>query len=167
MYYFIWCSALGVVAVVLRNRCLVLCTVCEFVSDWLCVNSPCYPAWNAHAPYCHLWPSPLYNIFPLFLINGTIFERKKKSYWTQNVCFDFLYNFSEIFLILGINERDVVKKCILVFIYSNFYSCPTSMKLEFSKRIFEKSSNVKFRENTSIGSRVVPCGPIDGQIWRS
>jgi len=27
----IWCSALGVVAVVLRVRCVVLCTVCEFV----------------------------------------------------------------------------------------------------------------------------------------
>ena len=29
----IWCSALGVVAVVLRRWCVVLCTVCEFVSD--------------------------------------------------------------------------------------------------------------------------------------
>jgi len=30
----IWCLALGVVAVVLRSRCVVLCTVCEFVSYW-------------------------------------------------------------------------------------------------------------------------------------
>jgi len=50
--YFIWYSALGVVAVVLRSRCIVLCTVCKFVSDksdtnlrtvhktthWLCVS---------------------------------------------------------------------------------------------------------------------------------
>jgi len=28
-----WCSALGVVAVVLRSRCVVLCTVYEFVTD--------------------------------------------------------------------------------------------------------------------------------------
>jgi len=28
-----WCSALGVVAVALRSRCVFLCTVCEFVSD--------------------------------------------------------------------------------------------------------------------------------------
>ena len=28
----VWCSALDVVAVVLRSRCVVLCTVCEFVS---------------------------------------------------------------------------------------------------------------------------------------
>ena len=34
VYCCMWCSALGVVAVVLRSRCVVLCTVCEFVSDW-------------------------------------------------------------------------------------------------------------------------------------
>jgi len=46
-----------------------------------------------------LWPAPLFcNIFPHYLIKGTIFE--KKSYLTQNVWFDFLYNFSETFLIL-------------------------------------------------------------------
>jgi len=31
---------------------------------------------SAHAPYCHLCPAPLYNIFPHYLINGTIFEKK-------------------------------------------------------------------------------------------
>ena len=29
VYCCMWCSALGVVAVVLRSRCVVLCTVCE------------------------------------------------------------------------------------------------------------------------------------------
>ena len=37
------------------------------------------------------------------------------------------------------------------------------MKLEFSRQIFEKWSNVKFHENPSSGSRVVPIG----QTWRS
>jgi len=32
------------------------------------------------------------------------------------------------------------------------------MKIEFSRQIFEKYSNVKFRENPCCGSRVVPCG---------
>jgi hypothetical protein len=32
VYYCIWCSALGVVAEVLRSRCVLLCTVCKFVS---------------------------------------------------------------------------------------------------------------------------------------
>ena len=46
-----------------------------------------YPACNAHAPYFHLWPAPLYNIFPYYLINGTIFGKKKM------LLFDLLYNF--------------------------------------------------------------------------
>jgi hypothetical protein len=32
VYCWIWCSALGVVAEVLRSRCVVLCTVCKFIS---------------------------------------------------------------------------------------------------------------------------------------
>jgi len=45
----------------------------------MCVCSFSYPASNAHAPYCHLWPAQPYNIFPHYLINGMIFE---KSYGT-------------------------------------------------------------------------------------
>jgi len=32
------------------------------------------------------------------------------------------------------------------------------MALEFSPQIFEKSSNIKFHENPSSGTPVVPCG---------
>ena len=35
------------------------------------------------------------------------------------------------------------------------------MKLEFSRQISEKSPNIKFHENPSSGSRVVPCGQTD------
>jgi len=34
-----------------------------------------YPACNAHTPYCHLWPAPLYNIFPHYCIKGKILEK--------------------------------------------------------------------------------------------
>jgi hypothetical protein len=37
------------------------------------------------------------------------------------------------------------------------------MKLEFSKQIFEKVSNIKFHQNPYSGSRVVPCRRTDGQ----
>ena len=37
---------------------------------WECVCSLRYPVTNEHAPYCHLWPVRLYNIFPRYLING-------------------------------------------------------------------------------------------------
>jgi len=42
----------------------------------MCIYKLWYPARNAHAPYRHLWPVPLYNIFLHYLINGTIFEKK-------------------------------------------------------------------------------------------
>jgi hypothetical protein len=35
------------------------------------------------------------------------------------------------------------------------------MKLEFSEQIFEKYSNIKFHENPSRRSRVVPGGQTD------
>jgi hypothetical protein len=35
------------------------------------------------------------------------------------------------------------------------------MKLEFSRKIFEKCSNVKFNKNLFSGSRVVPRAPVD------
>jgi hypothetical protein len=42
-----------------------------------CVCSLRYPACDAHAPYCHLWSVWFYSIFSHYLINGTIFEKKK------------------------------------------------------------------------------------------
>ena len=47
-----------------------------------------------------------------------------------------------------------------VFMYSARYSCQILIKLEFSRRIFEKYSNVKFRENPSSGSHA--DGRTDG-----
>ena len=41
--------------------------------SWVFVCSFNYQAYNAHASSCHLWPVWLLNIFPLYLINGTIF----------------------------------------------------------------------------------------------
>jgi hypothetical protein len=35
------------------------------------------------------------------------------------------------------------------------------MKLEFSRQIFEKYSDIKFNDNPSSWSRVVPCGQTD------
>ena len=47
--------------------------------------------------------------------------------------------------------------------YSNRYSCQILMKLEFSRQIFRKYSNVKLHENASRGSRVVSCERTDGR----
>jgi hypothetical protein len=40
------------------------------------------------------------------------------------------------------------------------------MKLQNVEEIFEKYSNIKFRENPSSGRRVVPCGRTDRRTDR-
>jgi len=41
------------------------------------------------------------------------------------------------------------------------------MKIEFSGQIFQGYSNIKFHENSSSGSRVVPRGRTDRLTGRS
>ena len=52
----------------------------KYYTFWVCICSLRYPAYNLHAPYCHLWPVRLYSILPLYLINNTILGKKKS--WT-------------------------------------------------------------------------------------
>jgi len=42
------------------------------------------------------------------------------------------------------------------------YSCPILIELEHSRWIFEKHSNIKFHENPSTESRVIPHGQTEG-----
>jgi hypothetical protein len=55
----------------------------------------------------YLWPAPL-NIFPHYLTNGTIFE-KKKLLSTKCVFRVFLKRLCGKFFILGITERDMIE----------------------------------------------------------
>ena len=97
------------------------------------------PGRNAYAPYCDvicgLW---LHHIFRHYLINGTTFG--KKSYWI-----------------------DIVKNVETFSCNVSLYYCRILVKFEISRQIFEKSANIKFRQNPSNGSRVVPCGQTDRQ----
>ena len=52
----------------------------------------------------------------------------------------------------------------MIFMYNNRHSCKIVIKIQFSRRIFEKYSNFKFHENSSSESRVLPRGQTDGQI---
>jgi hypothetical protein len=97
-----------------------------------------YPASNAHAPYCHLWPAPLYNIFPRYLINDTIFE---KRYWTK-ICVSLLL-LSHTFFILRITERDMIKN-----VY--WFSCKEPIllvRLEWNSNFLDR-----FWKNTQISN---------------
>ena len=69
--------------------------------ECVCVYSLRYPACNAHVQDHHLWPAPLYNIFPRYLINGTIFEKA----FERKMCVVISATFSsETFLILRKHE---------------------------------------------------------------
>ena len=71
----------------------------------VCFCSLSYPTYNVDVPYCHLWFAWLYQIFPHYLINGTIFE---KQLLNIRCLFRFsLQTLSEIFLILRRNERNM------------------------------------------------------------
>ena len=103
---------------------------------------------------CQLWPLWRYPIFPHYLINGAIFGKKLLEI---NCVFWFsLQLFSEIFLILGIIQRDVFTKVKSLHVkYQLFLS--DFNETWISQQIFDKTSNTKFNQNTSSGSRVVPC----------
>jgi len=125
----------------------------------VCIFSLRYPACNAHAPYCHLWPVPLYNIFPHYLINGKIFAEKSPN--TKCVFWFSVQLLSGTFLILRRTERDMIKNvyrsaCKVPVIVVRFV-----MRPEFSRQIFEKCSDIKLHENPFGGSRVVPWGRTD------
>jgi hypothetical protein len=45
--------------------------------------------------------------------------------------------------------------------YSTRYFCQILTKIEFSRQVFEKYSNIKSHKNPSSVSRVVPCGRTD------
>jgi hypothetical protein len=55
------------------RRVLATIVTLEILCVCVCVS---YPACNAHAPYCQLWPTLLYNIFPHYLIIVSVFEKK-------------------------------------------------------------------------------------------
>ena len=48
-----------------------------------------YPTRNAHTPYCYPWPVRLCNIFPHYVIKGTLFEKQK----FVNIGLALLYSF--------------------------------------------------------------------------
>ena len=72
----------------LCNHCCSRKAINITYSDSVC--SLRYPVWTAHAPYFCLWPVQLYYIFPHYLIDGTISEKKLLK---TELCFDFVYNF--------------------------------------------------------------------------
>jgi len=78
--------------------------------------------------------------FPHYLVNGTLFEKKVTDHKTRVFSLQLSY---DTFLIIKRTGRD--RSTIYLGLNVHYrYSCQISMKLEFSGRILEKSSNTKY-----------------------
>jgi hypothetical protein len=84
-----------------------------------------------------------------------------KSYWTQNVCVDFLYSSFLKHFSFYEELSEIWKKC-----YWSLCSvfCPILMKLEISGQVFEKYWNINFYENPPSGPKLFHAdGRTDGR----
>jgi hypothetical protein len=107
-----------------------------------------------HIVICDLSGSTIF-----FLIIWRTSRFSKKKLLNMKCVFWFSLRFlSETFLILRRIERDMVKTVYWSSCKVLLFACPTLTKLEFSRQIFEKYSNIKIHENRFNGSGVVPCG---------
>jgi hypothetical protein len=100
-----------------------------------CVCSLTYPACNAHASYCHLWPDRHYKIFFILLHKRQNFRKKKVIEYKicvpifSTTCAWNIYNSR-----MKLTRYD--RKYLLALTWSNRYSCQILMKLEFSQQTF-------------------------------
>jgi hypothetical protein len=78
-----------------------------------------------------------------------------------NIKFILIFSATETFLIRRI-QRDVIINLSTYYVKYR-HSRHILTKLQFSQQIFGKYSNIKFHENPSSGSRVVPSGRTDGR----
>ena len=95
VYYCIRCSALGVVAVVLRSRCVVLCTVCKFVSN----SAVTYNQYSWRWAYRRLKHVEIFMIinhnFCIKLVPLVIFVYDARSHIRQNFNWSTFFNDSK------------------------------------------------------------------------
>jgi hypothetical protein len=109
---------------------------------------------------------PAVTYFPPYFINDAIFG---KSFWTQNLCFDFLSTFAETFLIHRRLQRDIfVNLCSSTLTYPLFLSdFNETLRLwtDFRKILKYKISWKFVRWETRCSMRA--DGWTDEQIWWS
>ena len=136
-----------------------------YYTFWVCFCSPRCPACNAHAPYLHLWPARLYSVFPRYIINGTIFEKKKLQN-TKCVFWFSLQFMPEIFLMLRrTGGGTIIQVCwspckvyvVLVIFQWNLF---------FSKYFRQNAQISNFTKIRPVGAQLFRVGGrTDGQTW--
>jgi hypothetical protein len=106
------------------------------------------------------WPT-LYNIFPHYSTNGTIFEGKKNIFEHKMCVLIFPTAFVSNISHLKKNRERYDPKMYIGLHTKNPLFFPVLKKFEFSRQIFEKHQNTKFHEHPSSGSRRVPYVQTD------
>jgi hypothetical protein len=101
-----------------------------------------------HIATCGL---PGSKMFPHYLRNGTISEGKK-SYWTKNACFAFLYNpFSETFLILRRTEQEMIKMHVGLRVKWQLFLSDFNQKWIFSTDVSKNAQISNFMKIRPLG----------------
>jgi hypothetical protein len=127
----------------------------------VCVCSLSHRSCNKHAPYyvviCHL-PVPYFST-----LSHRVHDLWKKIIEHETFWFS-LQILSAAFIMLRIIERDITKMYIRIHIKYLWFLLDfdeTWIFATYSRKIH----NIKFYENPSIGSWVVPFWQTDRQIW--
>ena len=120
-----------------------------------------YPACNAHAPpYCHAVVRPAVQYSFHIISQKHDFRKKVTEHKMCVLIFSttFVWNISR-------SKKKWARydqKCVSVCMYSTGYCRPFWVRLSSSRQFSEKkSSNIKFHDTFSIGSRTLPCGRTD------
>ena len=92
----------------------------KYYISWVCVCSLRYPAWKAHAPYCHLWPVRLYKILLPYLIKRQVFRKKRKKFIEHKMrILNFFTTFARKHFFHSKKDwARYCKKCVLVFMWN-------------------------------------------------
>jgi hypothetical protein len=122
-----------------------------------CARATVY--WNACTRvYWNMWPVWLYNIFPHLF-------HKRHNFWKKviehTICVFSPKFLSGSFLILWRIQWDTVINIHSTSCKVPAYSFQILIQLELSWQIFVKHSNIKYKENPTSGSGVVPYGQTD------
>ena len=128
---------------------------------WVCVCNLMYPACNAQAPCCHLWPVWLDHIFPHYLINGRIFGGERIT--EHKMCFDLLHNISPKDFSFWEEFSQVLPQTYIRPLVAYGRSCGLVPKRKFSRQIFRKILKISWK----YVKRVPICSmPADGRTDR-
>ena len=101
---------------------------------------------------------PAVPVFPHYLTNGTIFW---KMLCNINMCVPILCTVFVWNVILSRTERNIITNVRRSSCKVRVIAVRVLIKLEFSRQILGKTSNIRLHKYPSSGSRVVPCGRTD------